>query len=102
MVLDAVLLITQHYKVRIKGKVEQSKEWSSAPHQHLWVVAIEKRAFGSPSTMVANLLMREREREREREIKYEIESDLHDRRSEKFVDYTKFNKDIFKKNSKVG
>ena len=30
MVLDAVLLNTQHYKVRIKGKVEQSKEWSSA------------------------------------------------------------------------
>ena len=30
MVLDAALLNTQHYKVRIKGKVEQSKEWSSA------------------------------------------------------------------------
>ena len=30
MVLDATLLNTQHYKVRIKGKVEQSKEWSSA------------------------------------------------------------------------
>ena len=29
MVLDAALLNTQHYKVRIKGKVEQSKEWSS-------------------------------------------------------------------------
>ena len=29
MVLDATLLNTQHYKVRIKGKVEQSKEWSS-------------------------------------------------------------------------
>ena len=26
MVLDAALLNTQHYKVRIKGKVEQSKE----------------------------------------------------------------------------
>ena len=26
MVLDASLLYTQHYKVRIKGKVEQSKE----------------------------------------------------------------------------
>ena len=32
MVLDAGLLNTQHYKVRIKGKVEQSREWSSAPH----------------------------------------------------------------------
>ena len=30
MVLDAALLNTQHYKVRIEGKVEQSKEWSSA------------------------------------------------------------------------
>ena len=30
MVLDAALLSTQHYKVRIKSKVEQSKEWSSA------------------------------------------------------------------------
>ena len=26
MVLDATLLNTQHYKVRIKGKVEQSRE----------------------------------------------------------------------------
>ena len=30
MVLDAVLLNIQNYKVRIKGKVEQSREWSSA------------------------------------------------------------------------
>ena len=30
MVLDSTLLSTQHYKVRIKGKVEQSREWSSA------------------------------------------------------------------------
>ncbi len=29
MVLDATLLNTQHYKVRIKDKVEQSKEWSN-------------------------------------------------------------------------
>ena len=29
-VLDAALLNTQHYKVRIKGKMEQSWEWSSA------------------------------------------------------------------------
>ena len=31
MVIDAALLSTQHYKVRIKGKVEQSKELSSVP-----------------------------------------------------------------------
>ena len=29
MVLDVALLSTQHNKVRIKGKVEQSREWSS-------------------------------------------------------------------------
>ena len=30
MVLDTSLLNTQHYKVRIKGKGEQSREWSNA------------------------------------------------------------------------
>ena len=30
MELDTTLLNTQHYKVRFKGKVEQSWEWSSA------------------------------------------------------------------------
>ena len=30
IILDATLLNTQHYKVRIKGKVEQSRERSSA------------------------------------------------------------------------
>ena len=54
MVLDAALLNTQHYKVRIKGKVEQSRERSSALPQQLGVVAIEKGTFGSPSTKVAN------------------------------------------------
>ena len=29
MVLDSSLLNTQHYKVRIKDKVEESREWSS-------------------------------------------------------------------------
>ena len=45
MVLDATLLNTQHYKVGIKGKVEQSSERSRTP-LHLCVVAIEKLAFG--------------------------------------------------------
>ena len=37
MELDATLFNTQHYKVRIKGKVEQSKEWSSAlPYTVVW------------------------------------------------------------------
>ena len=30
MILDAALLNTQHYKVRIKGKEVQFKEWNSA------------------------------------------------------------------------
>ena len=54
MVLDASLPNTQHYKVCVKGKVEQSREMSNALLLHLGIVAIEKRAFGSPSTMVAN------------------------------------------------
>ena len=29
MVLDIALLNTQHYKLRIKGKVEKPREWSS-------------------------------------------------------------------------
>ena len=53
MVFDAALLNTKHYKVRIKGKMEQFWECSSTP-LHLGVVAVEKRAFGSPSTKLAN------------------------------------------------
>ena len=56
MVLDASLLNTQHYKVQIKGKVEQSRETSRAP-PHTLVVAFEKGAFGSPSTNVANFTL---------------------------------------------
>ena len=50
-VLDVTLLNTQHYRVRIKGKLEQSREWSRA----LGVVATKKGDFGSSSTKVANL-----------------------------------------------
>ena len=53
MVLDAALLSTQHYKVRSKGKVEQSWEWRRI---FPGVVAIEKGAFVSPSSKVTNLL----------------------------------------------
>ena len=52
MVFDAALLNTQHNKVSIKGKVEQSREWRSV--LLINSVAIEKGAFGSPSTKVAN------------------------------------------------
>ena len=55
MVLDATLLNIQPYKVRINGKVEQSREWSSSHLLHLGVIAIEKGAFGSPSTAVGQL-----------------------------------------------
>ena len=48
MALDTSLLKTQQYNVRIKGKVEQSRERSSAP-LHLGVVAFEKGTFWSPS-----------------------------------------------------
>ena len=30
MVLDVALLNTQQYKVKIKGKVKQSRQWNSA------------------------------------------------------------------------
>ena len=49
MVLDVALLNTQHYKVEIKGKIEQSKEWSSTLSY-----TIEKGAFASPLTKVTN------------------------------------------------
>ena len=48
MVLNITLLRTQYYKVRIKGKVEHR------PPLQLGDVAIEKGAFRSPSTKVAN------------------------------------------------
>ena len=51
MVLDNSLLNTQQYKVCIKGKVEQSRERSSALFLHLGVVAIEKGAFWSPTLL---------------------------------------------------
>ena len=52
MVLDASLLNTQQYKVRIKGKAIQGKE-QHLP-LHIAVVPIEKGAFWSPSTRVTN------------------------------------------------
>ena len=55
-ILDAALLHTQHYKVRIKGKVGQSRERSSTLPYTSCVVAIEKGAFGPPPTKVTNLI----------------------------------------------
>ena len=45
MVPDASLLNTKHYKVRIKGKVEQSREWSTSLLYAL-VLLLKKRASG--------------------------------------------------------
>ena len=47
------MLPCKHYK----GKVEQSREWSSYPSLHLDVVGIEKGVFRSPSTKVANFTL---------------------------------------------
>ena len=44
MVLDASLLSTQHYKVRIKGKVEQSRE-GVAPSPTHWCSSYRKRSL---------------------------------------------------------
>ena len=41
MVLDASLLSTQHYKVRIKGKVEQSRKGVAPPPTH-WCSSYRK------------------------------------------------------------
>ena len=54
MVLDSSLLNTQQYRVRIKGKVVQSRERSSALFLYFGVVAIENGAFWSSSSTIAN------------------------------------------------
>ena len=48
MVLDTTLLNTQHYKVRIKGKVEQSREWSSALSYTLVWYLLKREPSGYP------------------------------------------------------
>ena len=58
MVLDTSLLNTHQYKRHIKGKVEQSNPGKRVAHPlHHGVVAIEKGAFWSPSTMVNNFTL---------------------------------------------
>ena len=54
MVLGVALLNYQHYKVRIKGKLKQSRETRSTLSQNDGMVAFEKGAFGLPSTTVTN------------------------------------------------
>ena len=53
MVLDAALIFTQHYKVRIKGK--RSNPWNRvAPSPTHRCSRYWKGAFGSPSTKFGN------------------------------------------------
>ena len=60
MVLDASLLNTQHYKVRIKGKVEQSRE-GVAPSPTPWCSSYRKGShrvtldYGRQQLVLANL-----------------------------------------------
>ena len=48
MVLDAAFLNTKHSKVRIKGKVEQSMEWSSALLYTSLQLLMKKKPSGHP------------------------------------------------------
>ena len=50
MVLDTSLLNTQHHKVWIKGKVEQSRERGVEPSPH------ENGAFGSPQLLLPTFM----------------------------------------------
>ena len=45
IVLDANFLNTQHYKVKVKGKVDQSRERSKRPSLNLGEVAFEKESL---------------------------------------------------------
>ena len=56
MALDTSLLNTQHYKVRIKGKVEQSKEWSSVLFYTSVLQQLKKEPSGSPRLRSPTLL----------------------------------------------
>ena len=68
MVLGATLLNTQHY--RWVSRVKWNNPGKCSPFLHFGVVSIEKGAFGSHSTTVANnknTILKEREGDRDRE-----------------------------------
>ena len=52
MLLDAILLKTQHYKVL--SRVKRSNQGKGVAPLHFGVVAIEKGSFWLPSTTVTN------------------------------------------------
>ena len=84
MVLDASLLNTQHYKVRIKGKVEQCRE-GVAPSPTPWCSSYRKGSlrvtldYGRQLYLLIYIyiyILREREREGiERKLFYHIETE---------------------------
>ena len=56
MVLDTSLLNTLHYKVRIKGKVEQSRERNCAlPNTSVWYL-LKRESSGCPRLQSSTLL----------------------------------------------
>ena len=54
MVLDTYLLNTQQYEDMYRGESDTIQEKELCPSLHLGIAAIEKGAFLSPSTAVAN------------------------------------------------
>ena len=68
MVLDTSLLNIQYYKVRIKGKLEQSRERSSALPYTSVLLLLNRESSGCPRlqlpTYIYIYIYRERERER--------------------------------------
>ena len=58
MVLDTALLNTQYYKVRIKVKVEQSMECSSAlPNTSIFVSASHRRGLDTKSMTQRSIIV---------------------------------------------
>ena len=56
MVLDTSLLNTQHYMVRIKGKVEQSRERSSTLPYTSVLLLLKRESSGRPRLLLPTLL----------------------------------------------
>ena len=56
MVLDAALLNTRHHKVCIKGKVEQSREWSGILPYTLVLKLLKRECSGDPRLRLPTLL----------------------------------------------
>ena len=59
MVLDAALFNTQHYKVRIMDKVEQSSEWSYALSEEVIENAAFRSMLRSPTFYFIHILVKE-------------------------------------------